>query len=72
MDILKRQVAEYCTLKTNIQEMTERKNQLEKTICATMDEFQIDVLELPDGKNLKYKIKESLTLSKTKAKKEKD
>jgi len=37
-----------------------------------MEEFDISTLELPDGKNLNYKIKETLSLTKdkTKAKKE--
>ncbi len=74
MDVLKRQVAEYVTLKADLKRMTDRKNQLEKTICSTMDEFEIDTFQLPDGSNLNYKVKESLSLSKdkTKTKKEKD
>jgi len=74
MDILKRQVSEYCLLKEDIKRMTDRKNQLEKTICGTMDEFDVSSLELPDGKILNYRVKESLILGKdkTKAKKEKE
>lgn len=75
MDLLKRQVAEYCTLKEDLKRMTDRKNQLEKAICATMDEFEIATLELPNGNgNLNYKVKESLSLTKdkTKTKKEKE
>jgi len=75
MDILKKQVAEYCALKEDLKRMTDRKNQLEKLICSTMDEFEISTLELPNGSNLNYKVKETLSLTKDKtkaAKKEKE
>lgn len=74
MDALKRQVAEYCALKEDLKKMTERKNQLEKSICSTMDEFEISTLELPNGNSINYKVKESLSLTKdkTKTKKEKE
>jgi hypothetical protein len=74
MDVLKREVAEYVALKADLKRMTDRKNQLEKKICSTMDEFEIDTLQLPDGSNLNYKVKETLSLTKEKAKtrKEKD
>jgi len=72
MDLLKRQVAEYCTLKEYLKRMTERKNQLEKAICSTMDEFEITTLELPNGSNLNYKVKETLSLTKEKAKTKKE
>lgn len=74
MDLLKKQVAEYVALKEELKRMTDRKNQLEKAICSTMDEFDISTLELPNGSNLNYKVKETLSLTKekTKSKKEKD
>lgn len=68
MDLLKKQVSEYCMLKEDLKKMTERKNQLEKTICSTMDEFDISTLELPNGNVLNYKVKESLSLTKEKSK----
>lgn len=73
MDQLKKQIAEYCMLKEDIKKMTERKNQLEKAICSTMDEFEISTVELPNGDSLNYKVKETLSLTKekTKSKKEK-
>jgi hypothetical protein len=72
MDALKKQVAEYVQLKEELKRMTDRKNQLEKLICSTMDEFDIDTLQLPNGSNLNYKVKETLSLTKdrTKSKKE--
>ena len=72
MDILKKQVAEYLAIKSDLKKMTERKNELEKTICSTMEEFDIDTLQLPDGNNLNYKVKETLSLTKDKAKKKKE
>lgn len=74
MDVLKKQVAEYVQLKEELKRMTDRKNQLEKAICSTMDEFEISTLELPGGNSLNYRVKETLSLTKekTKTKKEKD
>lgn len=71
---LKKQVAEYCSLKEDLKKMTDRKNQLEKIICTTMDHNDVTTLELPNGNSLTYKVKESLSLTKekTKARKEKD
>jgi len=64
MDTLKKQIAEYLQLKEDIKRMMERKNQLEKNICSTMDEHEITSFELPNGSFLNYKVKESLTLDK--------
>jgi hypothetical protein len=74
MDLLKRQVTEYVGLKADLKTITERKNLLEKTICSAMDEFGVDTLQLPDGSNLNYRVKESLVLAKdkTKTRKEKE
>ena len=71
MDNLKKQVAEYCKLKDDLKIMTERKNTLEKSICSIMDEFEISTLELPSGGSLNYKVKETLSLTKEKQKKNK-
>lgn len=68
MDVLKKHVTEYCALKEELKQITDRKNQLEKTICSTMDEFSIDTLQLPNGNALNYKVKESLVLSKERTK----
>ena len=74
MDQLKKQVAEYVQLKEDLKKITERKNQLERAICSTMDEFEISTLELPNGSFLNYKVKETLSLvkEKNKTKKEKE
>ncbi len=69
MDVLKRQVAEFVAIKEELKKMTERKNQLEKTICSTMDEFELDGIELPDKSTLSYRIKETLTVKKESKKK---
>ena len=72
MDILKKQVSEYVLLKVELKKMTERKNMLEKSICSTMDEFEISTLELPNGESLNYRVKESLALTKDKTKTKKE
>jgi hypothetical protein len=72
MDALKKQVAEYVSIKEDLKRMTDRKNQLEKLICSTMEQFEIDSLLLPNGSNLNYKIKETLTLTKEKIKTKKE
>jgi hypothetical protein len=68
METLKRSVAEYVLLKEDLKRMTDRKNQLEKAICSTMDEFEITTFELPNGNSLTYKVKESLSMIKEKTK----
>jgi hypothetical protein len=66
MDQLRKHVAEYIELKISIKKLTERKKILEKTICQTMGDSDVDTLELPDGSNLNYAVRESLTLAKSK------
>lgn len=72
MDLLKRQISEYVQIKEDIKKIMDRKKQLEKMICTTMDENQISTVELPDGMNLNYQVKEALTLTKEKNKTKKE
>ena len=72
MDMLKKMVAEYVQLKQDLKTITERKKLLEKTICSNMDQMDVSVLEMPDGTKLNYSVKEAITVSKEKAKKQKE
>jgi len=72
MEVLKRQIEEYIIVKEDLKKITDRKKQLEKTICTMMDENNISTVELRDGSNLNYQIKESLALTKEKGKTKKE
>lgn len=71
-ELLKVEVDEYVKLKTDLKKMVDRKNQLEKNICSAMEKLDVDTLELPDGSNLNYKVRETSSLVKNKAPKEKE
>ena len=68
MESLKQEVIDYVQLKDEIKKLIDRKKNLEKHICLIMDQHNISALELPDGSNLNYLVKESLTLTKDKQK----
>lgn len=66
---LKYEVRTYSQLKEEIKNLTEQKKKLEQVIIETMNQFNIDALELPDGKMLNYQMKEVISIDKDKKRK---
>lgn len=69
MDILKQRINEYVEVKEELKKQGDRKKLLEKIICTIMSERNISTVELPDGMNINYLVKDALTVSKEKGKK---
>ncbi len=69
MDILKQRINEYVEVKEELKKQGERKKLLEKIICTIMNERNISTVELPDGMNINYQVKDALIVSKEKGKK---
>lgn len=69
MEALKREVMEYVQIKDELKRLMDRKKLLEGKICAVMDKYDLNTLELPNGSNLNYKVKEVLSFTKEKSKK---
>lgn len=64
---MRRNIGRYIELKENIKKMTEEKKQLESKICKVMEDNGMSTLDLGNGTNLNYMIKESLNIGKKKS-----
>ena len=69
MDILQQRSNELVEVKEELKKQGDRKKLLEKIICTIMSERNLSTVELPDGTNLNYQVKDIITITKEKGKK---
>ncbi len=69
MDILEQRTNEYLEVKEELKKQGEREKLLKKIICTIMSERNLSTIELRDGTNINYEVKDTLKISKEKGKK---